>query len=339
MITHRVIGRWMPLIALVAALGSGRPAYAGHYELASSDPTSGSGSISSTCSNSSSPFYTQQGSQTLSRLTFGRSTADGAVEASASETWSFNWVPNEGETVETDPPVDEFWSVTYIANVSFGYDPYASVSGSGTGSVTVNPEQEAETTVSGDLHTQPITWDPVTEEQIVTPPTGTNSVEQTIESGFTLSGAYPTITITAVAHGTASGAVNAMGVGLALFAPPAKKADEFINHSTPKKDSTISVAVAPNLTATGSWQGMSGGWLYKVKHTIDAPMSGAHVTFENPTGVAGTGAPIGWSGTSYALSPEVSAVADWYSRAELKRWDGTLFAGIKNSSIRFHVKN
>lgn len=270
----------------------------------------------------------------LSDLNFGRGTDHGTITYSASETWSFEWVPDMGEDLMTDPPVDEYWSIQYLLSIVFSY-PSGYGTGSANGMLALSPpaQEGGDSSLIGDLTIVPAVFDPPMSMNQVSPwhTEGTNTVYSSPEVTFLLTGATPTITISASGSADAADDVG-IELGLGRSGPPAK-GEEAIGHAHPIKDRLYGVEI---ITPDGLWQGKTGGWYYKVQHSKQPPGTAAAVDYISPSAILSTGSPIGWTSAAWSLVPTGNMYADWLSIASLQRWNGSTYPEVKHSIINFH---
>jgi hypothetical protein len=118
-------------ICLLAMPFIATPARAGHYQLANTSPLSnpiGNGVITR-----------QPGSTTqLSSPNISELGANYKVAYGYSETYTFEWVPNSGQTVADDPPLDQIYSLEWTGGLNASVSNISSASGSYKGSLTVS---------------------------------------------------------------------------------------------------------------------------------------------------------------------------------------------------------
>jgi hypothetical protein len=212
--SQRWLGLWVVALG-VLALGLARPAAAGEYVL-----------------SSSSLGITAYPSAIMA-------TGGMSVSGSPADSYTFTWVPAEGEDNESDPPEPETWDAEYYLSVTstFGGGSTGAASGSGT----LSSSDDSETiTCSTDSY--------VTAGH----PVGNMGEGQPLWIPFLLTGASHTVTITLTYGGTGSAALGYRLV--ATRAAPHKMAQE-LWHTNPQE--TIHHPWGPNVSeqCRGRWRG------------------------------------------------------------------------------------
>jgi len=315
-VPSRTRGLLAPLVAVTACLAfCAAPARAGHYELDANQPT-GSGSVEETSaadySFHFSHHYPPSPAQTLSNLNFCATTAYGSITYSASQTYNFHWVPDEGMTIDEDPPVEESWEIVYQLWVTYGlppdgYDP----PGSGAASLTVGAQ-----TYSKDCQVTQAVLDYMT---VVEPRrvdiTESGEAEAVVE--FFLNGPNPSVPITASGSGAVDDEMDLM-MSLMAGSPSGGREDVHHKNAYPKAYPPYTYDTLGNTSdvpVVARWLGIAGKY-YKVYSSYkqkDAPDSSYTPELKSPQ-MAGTG---DWGTWDFGLIN--AGLADWTSRVKLMR--------------------
>jgi hypothetical protein len=323
-VKQRVRGSLPAVAAAACLLLWAGPARAGHYEIDANQPT-GSGTVTVTAEPNNSyhysGYYPAPAPQSLSSLGFYADAAYGTIDYEASETWSFHWVPDMGMTIEQDPPVDDTWEITYTRQISFSFPPQGyDLPGSGGGWISVEADE-----YGGTGEAIPAVWDYMT---LIEPRQENTSWTGTAEVvvGFVLSGANPSVTITARGGGTVD---EEMVLAMSLGGGQPAQASEMIRHTRPLDDNDPGVnqtyPVNQSVDVYGEWRGINGQQ-YRIFQQLKQGLMGTNPSVPTVTTTADvaefdTNPPTSDGGVHDWTGNDVTPVAvnTWTSIVTLKR--------------------